>query len=90
MGLSRFGFFGDYILLGLVKLSFWCFLCFGITFVDFLNGESRPANIITCAHLLDTGWFHSVSADSVHPIDALGNGSYLIYVVVLLCGGVMC
>ena len=58
-------------------------------FVDVLNGEVSPADIFTCTYSLDPGWFHWVYADCMHPLDALVDGRYFIYVVGLLCGGVM-
>ena len=44
-------------------------------FVDVLNEEERPVNIITCAYWLDQGSFHWIYADCVHPLDSLVDGS---------------
>ena len=52
---SRFGSGGAYIFSVLVQMSFWCFLFFGVMFLDVISGEERPADIIPYACCLELG-----------------------------------
>ena len=67
----------------MIEVPFGCLCGFRIVFLDVLHREEGPSYKITSFNCLEPHGFDRVSADSVHPLDALFSGGKVVDTVCL-------